>query len=177
MGNIVAGTEHVRVKAVAKGVFTGASGSIVVCDPDGSDPLARFPRVQAQDIRQGLDQRMISLKYSSAELAKSDAKGNTKERPKLPDLVGEEHVDLSALMEYETATPLTTSFSNELAIAQVPGSGSVDIGDLEVDHDPVTGEVLDQGQPEGEGEDVPPAGGAKPASTPAKGKNTTAAKA
>lgn len=66
----------IRVQAIAKGVYNGAEGTIIVCDPEGHHPNARFPRIKAKDARNGIMAGLISLDVKKADLVASDKEGD-----------------------------------------------------------------------------------------------------
>jgi hypothetical protein len=134
----------IRVRALMQSVYTGLDGDIIVCDPDGVDPMARYPRIMAQDLAVGIRLGAISTDVDKAKMTKSDQMGNTHENKYQAEEARIAAIDLDELaaMEREMSGQDLTLGD---AIARPAGQGGeVSIGtallddDLEKDDEVVT---------------------------------------
>lgn len=91
----------IRVKAIGVGNYVGQDGDIIVCNPEGVDPLARYPRIMAKDLEAGILAQLISVNVDRDQLAASDDEGNHYDRyiEHAKAKIGD--IDLSALAEME----------------------------------------------------------------------------
>lgn len=93
----------IRVKAVNKGVYVGQDSDIIVCDPDGHEPNARYPRIKAKDAKAGVIGGYISLDVDKKEFDKSEKLGDTNAAKALETERQVMETDLTALAQLEAS--------------------------------------------------------------------------
>lgn len=127
----------IRVAAVNVGNYVGLDGDIIVCNPEGVDPLARYPRIKAKDVQAGILAGLISLDVDPDRLKFSDDAGNLHEARIAEQKAEIADVDLSALadLEAKTSGEGDVILGNDMIARPVSALTEVSIGKAVVEGD------------------------------------------